>query len=140
MMRSIALLACLLLAACGGDMKPPLVASDIIITAPIPGRPMSAGYVSLANNTDAVISISHVTSPEFESVEMHESLLENGVAKMRRMDELAIAANSSMSLQRGGKHLMLMRPIGPLDSVSLSFYSGDTLLLSVATAVSRGGR
>lgn len=99
---------------------------------------MSAGYLSLANNTDEIISISHVTSPEFGSVEIHESLLEDGVAKMRRIEELTIPANSSVSLQRGGKHLMLMRPSGALDTVSLSFYSGDTLLLSVEAAITQG--
>ena len=139
-MPSIALIACLFLAACSGEIKPPLVATDIMITAPLPDRYVSAGYVSFANNTDEAIRISHVTSPEFESVEMHESLLENGVARMRRLENLTIPASSSVSLQRGGKHLMLMRPIGPLDTVSLSFYSGDTLLLSVATPVKRGNQ
>lgn len=92
---------------------------------------MSAGYLSFTNNSKDVISISHVVSPEFEDVEIHESLLEDGVAKMRRIEELSIPARSSVSLQPGGKHLMLMRPTGALDTVSLSFYSGDTLLLSV---------
>ena len=98
---------------------------------------MSAGYVSFANNTDEAMSISHVTSPEFEAVEIHESLLEDGVAKMRRIEELTIPANSSVSLQRGGKHLMLMRPSGAPESVSLSFYSGDTLLLSLEAPITR---
>lgn len=136
-MRSIALFICLLLCACGSETGPPLVATDVVITEPMPARHMSAGYVSFANNTDQAISISHIISPEFESVEIHESLLEDGVAKMRRLDELSIPANSSVSLQRGGKHLMLMRPSGAPESVSLSFYSGDTLLLSLEAPITR---
>ena len=136
-MRPVALVLCLLLAACGGETKAPLLASDIVITEPMPGRNMSAGYVSFTNNTSDAINITHVASPEFEAVEMHESLVEDGVAKMRRIKELTIAANSSVSLQRGGKHLMLMRPTGALDTVSLSFYSGDTLLLNVSAPISR---
>ena len=137
-MRLVALLACLLLAACGGEAKPPLVATDIVITQPMPGRHMSAGYISLTNNTDAAINITHVVSPDFETVEMHESLLEDGIAKMRRIEELLIPANSTVSLERGGKHLMLMRPTGPLETVSLGFYSGDTLLLNLNVPVSKG--
>jgi len=136
-MRSVALIACLFLAACGGEAKAPLVASDIVITEPVPGRHMSAGYISLTNNTSDAINITHVMSPEFDAVEMHESLVENGIAKMRRIEVLTIPANSSVSLQRGGKHLMLMRPTGALETVSLSFHSGDTLLLNVSAPVSR---
>ena len=137
-MRLIALLAFLFLAACGGEARPPLVATDIVITQPMPGRHMSAGYLSFTNNTNAAIRITHVVSPDFEAVEMHESLLEDGVAKMRRIEELTIPANSSVSLERGGKHLMLMRPTGALETVSLGFYSGDTLLLEVNVPISRG--
>ena len=136
-MRCVALIICLILSACGGEAKAPLVASDIVITEPMPGRHMSAGYISFTNNTSDAINITHVVSPEFEAVEMHESLVEDGIAKMRRIAALTIPANSSVSLQRGGKHLMLMRPTGALDTVSLSFYSGDTLLLNVKAPVSR---
>ncbi len=136
-MRSVALIVCLFVAACGGAEQAPLIASDIVVTEPLPGRHMSAGYVSFTNNTSDAINITHVVSPEFEAVEMHESLVEDGVAKMRRIEELVIPANSSVSLQRGGKHLMLMRPTGALDTVSLGFYSGDTLLLNVNAPISR---
>jgi len=137
-MRFVALLACLFLAACGGEAEPPLVATDIVITQPMPGRHMSAGYMSFTNNTDATISITRVVSLNFEAVELHESLLEDGIAKMRRIEELLIPANSTVSLERGGKHLMLMRPTGALKTVSLDFYSGDTLLLNVNVPISRG--
>jgi periplasmic copper chaperone A len=137
-MRSVALLACLFLAACGGEAEPTLVATDIVITQPMPGRHMSAGYVSLANTTNAAIVITQVVSPDFEAVEMHESLLEDGVAKMRRIEELIIPANSSISFERGGKHLMLMRPTGAPETVSLGFYSGNSLLLDVDAPISRG--
>ncbi len=97
---------------------------------------MSAGYFALTNNTDGVITISSVVSPEFESVEIHESLLENGVAKMRRIPELSIPANSTLTLERGGKHLMLMRPTGSANQITLNFLSGDTLLLGVQASIS----
>jgi copper(I)-binding protein len=138
-MRSFAFIVCLFLSACGTDTRPPLVATDIVVTAPMPGSRMSAGYMSFSNNTDMPIRISRVTSPDFGEVEIHESSLEDGVAKMRRIEVLTIPANSGVSLQRGGKHLMLMLPGDVLDTVSLSFYSADTLLLSVNTPVTKAG-
>ena len=121
----------LLLVACSSEPKAPLVASDIVVTASMPGGSMSAGYISLRNNTDIEIRISKITSPAFEKIEIHESTLEDGIAKMRRIEALSIPPNSSVTLENGGKHLMLMRPTTSADTVSLSFYSDDTIILSV---------
>lgn len=120
-----------LIGACAEEPLPPLVTSDVIITAPLPGKSMSAGYLSITNNTDDAVHISRVDSPQFDSVQIHESVLEGGVAKMRRLDELTIPTKSTVKLQPGGKHLMLMGPSDTSHQVSLRFYSGETLLLSV---------
>jgi copper(I)-binding protein len=125
------LIACIYLGACSGETKTPLLAANIEIFEAMPGKTMSAGYLTLINNTDVAITISNVASPEFESVEIHESILEDGVAKMRRIAELLIPADAKLTLERGGKHLMLMRPIGAAKQVTLNFYSGDTILLGV---------
>ena len=127
----VVVIVCLLMSACSDASKPPLVATDIVITEPLPGKRMSAGYLSLTNNTDVAITISSVVSPEFEAVEIHESLLEDGVAKMRRIPVLSIPAGATLTLERGGKHLMLMRPTGDTQQVTLNFHSGDAILLGV---------
>jgi len=132
----LALLACIFLCACSDDVKAPLVATNIEIMEAMPGQKMSAAYLTLSNNTNDAITISAVVSPQFELIEMHESLLEDGVAKMRRITQLLIPANSSLNLERGGKHLMLMRPTGSADQVALNFYSGDTFLLGVSSPLS----
>ena len=126
---------CLLTSACGSEPQPPLVATQIVIIEPMPGKQMTAGYLSLTNHSNALISITSVSSPEFESVEIHESLLDDGVAKMRRIPELSIPANTTVALERGGKHLMLMRPTGTPTQVTVNFQSGDTTLLSVRAPV-----
>jgi copper(I)-binding protein len=129
------LLAGVLISACSEKTLPPLVASDVNIAAPIPGKTMSAGYLSITNNTDDTISISRVGSSHFESIQIHESVLEDGIAKMHRLDELTIPAHSTVKLEPGGKHLMLMRPTGTSNQISLSFFSAETLLLGVTTTL-----
>ncbi len=116
----------------------PLVATDVVVTEPMPGTRMSAGYLSLTNNTPEDINISRVVSAQFASTEMHESTLEDGVAKMRRIPQLIVPGHSTVTLERGGKHLMLMRPTGAVDNVSLKFFDGDALVLRVDTRVTTG--
>ena len=129
MRLSVALLA-LVLVACGSP-KPPLVISELEVTQPIPGRNMSAGFFILTNNTDEVISITGVDSPQFTRVEIHETTVTDGVSRMRELDALQVPAQGSVVLERGGKHLMLMQAQDIGDSVTLQFVSGDAPVLSV---------
>lgn len=119
------------------ESGPPLVASGVEVTQPVPGRMMSAGYLELRNNSDASIEISEVSSPSFGSVEIHESTMEDGISRMRRIDALIIPANSTVTLERGGKHLMLMDAGVIGHDVSLNFYGNGILLLSVTVPVVR---
>jgi copper(I)-binding protein len=130
-MNRLLLLLLALMAACTSEPQPPLVASDVVVTRPMPGMKMSAAYLSLANNSDEAIRISRVASAQYESVQLHETRIEDGVARMRAIPVLEIAAGESVTLERGGKHLMLMRPTGSSDTVSLQFLDGDDLLLTV---------
>ena len=126
--RIIALTA--LLASCGGDVAP-LVASDVRISQPLPGARMSSGYLTLTNNSQKPITITEVTSPQFDRVEMHESLIEDGVARMVGLGDLTIPGNESIVFEPGGKHLMLMMPDDELGVVTLEFRSDDTVALTV---------
>ncbi|MFW2405580.1 MAG: copper chaperone PCu(A)C [Gammaproteobacteria bacterium] len=120
----------LLLAACGAP-QPPVLVSELEITKPMPGRHMSAGYFVITNNTDESIHITSIVSPQFESVEIHETTVTNGISRMRELDSLLVPAQSSVTLERGGKHLMLMRPRKLEDSVSLQIFAGDVPVLTV---------
>jgi copper(I)-binding protein len=122
----------LLLAACGDPAGPPVVANNIVVSAPAPGMRMAAAYLDISNRSGVDIRITGVTSPEYESVEMHETTIEDGVARMRAIPVLEIADGETVTFKRGGKHLMLMRPVGTPESITLNFHSDDLLLLSVS--------
>ena len=131
-MRALLLFALVIVAGCSGEAQPPLVANDVVITRPMPGMNMSAAYLSLTNSSARTIRISRVTSDQFESVQLHETRIEDGVARMRAIPVLEISAGATVTLQRGGKHLMLMRPTGTSETVSLEFLEGESMVLSVA--------
>ena len=131
-MRACGLLTLIvLLSACGGSPQPDLVATDIVVNRPMPGKAMTAAYLTLSNNSEQTINITRVTSNEYSLVQIHETTVEEGIARMRPLQQLEIPAGGQVRLERGGKHLMLMRLSGQTDDVSLQFYSGEALLLSV---------
>ena len=129
-MRSTVIIITLLVAACG-QPQPPLVASDVDITRPMPGMAMSAGFLVLTNNTDEPIRITAVTSPQFAAVEIHETSIEDGIARMRELDALVVPPRGNVTLERGGKHLMLMRPGDLADGVTLRLLSDDMPVLTI---------
>lgn len=134
-MRTGLTLLLVLVAACSADTRPALVASDVTITQPMPGMGMSAGYLTFTNNSEETITITRVSSPQYASVELHESVIDDGVARMRRLEKIEIPAGTNTTLAPGGKHLMLMRATEvAADSVSLQFYDGATLLLTVTSS------
>lgn len=131
-MRTSTLLLALLLTACGTGPQAPVVATDVTVTQPVPGKTMRAAYLALTNNTDETIRVTRVASDAFASVQLHETSVENGVARMRSLPQLQIPAGETVRLERGGKHLMLMRPAGDAETMTLRFYDGDNLLLAVS--------
>lgn len=135
-MRSVLFLFAALLAACGAP-EPPLVVSELEITKPMPGMHMSAGFLVITNNTDEVTRITRVSSPQFEAVEIHETTITDGISRMRELEALVVPARSSVVFERGGKHLMLMRPRDLQDSVSLQFFNDDLPMLSVDYSFSK---
>jgi copper(I)-binding protein len=135
MMRRLLMLCALLAAVAGCESPggPPVVVTGLVVTAPGAGMPMAAGYLEISNRSGEAIRIDRVSSPEYGSVEMHETVIEDGIARMREIPVLEIAAGETVVFERGGKHLMLMQPVGTPGTVTLNFYSDDVLLLSVST-------
>lgn len=75
------------------------------IRAPLPGQTIAAGYCEIVNKGDAAVTLTGFDGEV--RVELHETKLEQGMARMRRLEGLTIAANQAVSLSPGGKHLML---------------------------------
>lgn len=97
-----------LLAGCGGESGPPVVISDVRIFAPLPGSAAGVAYLTVTNNGAETISIVNTSSPQFDRVEMHETVLEDGVSRMHRLESVVVPTGESVSFAAGGKHLMLM--------------------------------
>ena len=121
---------CIALGACSNEHAP-LVAVDILIARPVPGVSMGAGYMTLRNPSGQSVRIDHIESPQLISVEMHESVHEDDVARMRALAELLIPAGQSVTFEPGGKHLMIRHPQPSPETITLQFFDDQKLLLEV---------
>jgi copper(I)-binding protein len=130
MSRLLLLLACCGIAACSAE-QPPLLVDDLVLTRPITGAGMGAGYFTLRNTTGQSIRVDRVASTDLAAVAMHESVLEDGIARMHKLPEVVLPPHSSVVFEAGGKHLMLSYTATTPDVVTLQFFSGPAMLLSV---------
>lgn len=130
MHRLLPILACAAILACTVEQAPLLV-ENATVSRPLPGVGMSAGYLTLHNTTAQEIRITRVSSPHFAAVEMHESRSEDGIARMHELHEIVVPPAGSVVFEPGAKHLMLRSPIGEPELVTLHFFAGDALLLSI---------
>ncbi len=106
---------------------------DPMVTATPPGAKVSAGYMTLTNESDKAITITGAYSPDVAKVEIHLSLVENDVAKMQKQDSLTIEPNASLTFEHGSYHIMLMDLEDPLKEnttidIVLITSSGDMLI------------
>ena len=86
--------------------------SDAWTRATQEGQDVGAAYMTLKSNVD--LTLTSVESEFCEDIEIHSMSMENGVMKMRMLDELALKADTPVSLSPGGFHLMLFDLEGPL--------------------------
>lgn len=120
----------ILFAGCATDQAP-LIAEDVVITRPMPGTRMSAGYMTLRNTSNEEIRINRIVSPDLASVEMHESVLEDGISRMIALPEVLIPAGRSLTFEAGGKHMMLRHLPQTPATIRLQLYADDALLLAI---------
>ncbi len=91
----------------------PAAACDLKVTdawireAP-PGLMTLAGYASLHNDSGKLLQIVKVWSASFAEIQMHESVIENGMASMREISTLNIPAHQQVMFAPSGRHFMLM--------------------------------
>ncbi len=89
--------------------------------APTPGGvEVSAGYFTAINGTAEEDALIGASSPRAARVEVHETVMQDGVMQMRPMSRAPIPAGQSLELAPGGRHLMFF-------DVDQPFTEGETI-------------
>ena len=85
-----------------------LTIRDGWVRASIGQAPNSAAYMMLMTEGDTADKLIAGSSPVAEKVELHNHILEDGVAKMRQVKVIDVAPGDMTVLEPGGLHVMLM--------------------------------
>lgn len=92
-----------------------LLAADIVIEdawvreAP-PNAKILAAYMTINNSGEEKDSLLSVDSNCCKKIEIHQSVVKDGQAKMIQRKSLLIPAEANINLEPGGLHLMLINP------------------------------
>jgi iron complex transport system substrate-binding protein len=115
-MRRAALAALLGLAlgGAGAAAERPILVEAAWARPTAQGATVGAGYLVIANRGRDPDRLQGASSPRAARVEMHESRVEGGMARMQPVASLPIAAGASVRFEPGGLHLMLLGLTGPL--------------------------
>ncbi len=112
------------LAACNDSPKDAFTFEGAWVREAPPNATAMAGYVTIKNNTAHDRILTSAKSNQFNVVEIHRTVVVDGVARMRRQKDLPIPAGGSLVLEPGSYHLMLLTPKG-------SFKAEDEITVTV---------
>lgn len=98
----------------------------------LPGDLPAAGYFILTNKGSQSVTLTGAQSPDFAQAMMHRSSRENGMARMKHVEQIEVAANATLTFASGGYHLMLLQrqralSLGDQIEVTLLFADGQRL-------------
>lgn len=96
--------------------------SDAWSRATAPGQ--EVGMVGLVITSQMDARIVAVSSPASASSEIHTMTMDNGVMKMRQLENLPLMAKKPATLGPGGDHLMLI-------GLKKALKAGDTVALTI---------
>ena len=119
-----------------------LVIENAWIAEAPPVSKVMVAYMSIKNTGSEDLEIIHAESDVYSSIEFHETIHEDDMARMIRHDSLQIDAHSSIELKRGGPHLMLFNPARHLKAgdeveIELTLYNRQTISISVPVKKAR---
>jgi len=115
---------------------------DPWVQAAPPNVKVLAAYLEIKNNGEKPRILTNVSSPVFDQVGIHRSVIHENMAHMEHLKELTIRPHASVVLRPGGLHFMLMDAKKPLHTgdqvpMTLTFRSGEKI---VFTAIVRSGQ
>jgi copper(I)-binding protein len=122
------------IAGCGQDPAGAIAVSGAWVKEPVPGKAMAAGYLKIENRGKGEEVLLGIECADAAAVEMHDMAHEDGMMKMRKMEQWTIPGHGSMALAPGGGHLMflgLRRELKDGDTVQLTLHfkgAGDRTL------------
>jgi periplasmic copper chaperone A len=77
-------------------------------SAALPAGTNTAAYMTIRNRSEESDRLVSASSPAAGAVELHQTVEEDGMTRMRRVDGIDIQADDTVRLEPGGLHVMLI--------------------------------
>jgi copper(I)-binding protein len=139
-LRALISLSVWFFAAAACAASPEISLLEPWVQAAPPNAKVLAAYLRIQNTGARPHTLSAVSSPAFERVELHQTVLRENMAGMQKVGELRLPPKQTLVLKPGGLHLMLIgakRALRTGDVVPLTLSLKDGSTLSV-DAIVRG--
>ena len=96
------------------------------IRATAPGQTVSGAFMTLVNNSETAYALTAVSFSGASVVEIHETSMNEGIMRMRKVSHIDIPANGSAELKSGSYHIMLIglekeMKAGTAETLTLTF-------------------
>ncbi|UAW63869.2 copper chaperone PCu(A)C [Mycoavidus sp. HKI] len=108
----------------------------------LPNAQPAAGYFTLQNPSKKILTVTSVTSPDYEKASFKQSVEnDDGTTTLVNIDTLTVPGQDQISLKPGSYHVFLETPkrlIAPGDNVrvKLIFSAGETLTIRLPVRTS----
>jgi copper(I)-binding protein len=107
------------------------------IRATAPGQTISGAFMTLVNDSATAHALSAVSFSDANTVEIHETSMNDGMMRMRRVSHIDIPANGSAELKPGSYHVMLIglereMKAGTAESLTLTFSDNSHKIIVAA--------
>ena len=127
--------SCLWISCSSGAAGDNMVFRDPWIAAAPPGVSVQAAYMQLQNTGDNTVILTNIESLDFERVELHQSVMNDGMASMRHLENYKFHKDHTLKMTPGGYHLMLFKPKrrlqeGDSSELRFSFSNGEQIAIT----------
>lgn len=143
MLRTALVLSFLAAPALAESHLPAIIVEDAVIYATSPTAKAAAGYVTIINDSDTAYTLTGIEAG-FPKAELHESVMDGDVMRMEpRAEGFDVAPGETLTLERGGKHVMFMeleRPLVPGTDVKATLIFSDEVRIPATFDVRRPGQ
>lgn len=102
--------------------------SNLRVKEAPPAATATAGYLMLHNHGETEFELASVTSEGYGGIELHRTVIRDGVASMQRQDSIKVPAGGSVEFKPGDLHLMLFSPVREFragDEIEFMFHFAD---------------
>ncbi len=130
---TVLLLTTLLLMACGGSRG---IEIQDAWGRVVPDTPNGAFYMVIQNQGDAPDTLVQASAAVCGTVELHETIMEEGVMRMRPLEGIEIPAGETVVLEMGGLHVMCLErqpelAVGDIVPLTLQFEAAGDMTVEV---------